>query len=43
VIATRTYKRQRIVRLARGKWRVRVRAVPPFAPAGPWKYLSIRL
>jgi hypothetical protein len=43
VIASRTYKRQRIVRLARGKWQLRVRAVPPAAPAGRWKYLTIRL
>lgn len=42
-IATRTQSRQRIVRLARGKWVVRVRAVPAFAPAGPWRSLTIRL
>ena len=42
-IASRTQSRQRIVRLARGKWIVRVRAVPAFAPAGPWRSLTIRL
>lgn len=42
-IASRTPSRQQIVRLARGKWIVRVRAVPGFAPAGPWRSLSIRL
>ena len=42
-IASRTSKRQRIVRFARGKWKLRVRAVPPSAPAGPWRSLTIRL
>ena len=42
-IAARTQDRQRIVRLARGKWQLRVRAVPDFAPAGPWRSLTIRL
>lgn len=42
-IATRTQKRQVIVRLARGKWVLRARAVPAFAPAGPWRSISIRL
>ena len=42
-IASRTQKRQVIVRLARGKWLLRARAVPPFAPAGPWRSISIRL
>ena len=42
-IASRTESRQRIIRLARGKWVLRVRAVPGFAPAGPWRSLTIRL
>ncbi|HEX8742268.1 MAG TPA: CehA/McbA family metallohydrolase [Thermoleophilaceae bacterium] len=42
-IASQTQKRQRIVRLARGTWKLRVRAVPPLAPAGPWRRLTIRL
>jgi hypothetical protein len=42
-IASRTQERQRIVRLARGKWVLRVRAVPAFAPAGPWRSLTVRL
>lgn len=42
-IASRTQSRQEIVRLARGTWKLRVRAVPPFAPAGPWRSLTIRL
>jgi hypothetical protein len=42
-IATRTGKTQRVVRLTRGKWVLRVRAVPPFAPAGPWRSLTVRL
>jgi hypothetical protein len=42
-IASRTQERQRIVRLARGKWQLRVRAVPAFAPAGPWRSLTVRL
>ena len=42
-IASRTGSRQKIVRLARGKWQLRVRAVPAFAPAGPWRSLTIRL
>jgi hypothetical protein len=42
-VATRTQSRQKIVRLARGKWVLRVRAVPGFAPAGPWRSLTIRL
>jgi hypothetical protein len=42
-IASRTQERQRIVRLARGKWVLRVRAVPALAPAGPWRSLTIRL
>ena len=42
-IARRTSKRQRIVRLGRGTWKLRVRAVPPAAPAGPWRSLTIRL
>jgi hypothetical protein len=42
-IASRTQKRQVIVRLARGKWILRARAVPAFAPAGPWRSISIRL
>ena len=42
-VARRTQSRQEIVRLTRGKWIVRVRAVPAFAPAGPWRSISIRL
>ena len=42
-VASRTQSRQQIVRLARGKWIVRVRAVPAFAPAGPWRELRVRL
>jgi hypothetical protein len=42
-LAARTQERQRIVRLKRAKWQVRVRAVPAFAPAGPWRSLTIRL
>jgi hypothetical protein len=42
-IASRTQRRQRIVRLGRGKWVLRVRAVPALAPAGPWRSLTIRL
>ena len=42
-IAARTQERQRIVRLGRGKWQLRVRAVPAFAPAAPWRSLTIRL
>jgi hypothetical protein len=42
-IAQRTQKRQVIVRLARGRWELRARAVPAFAPAGPWRSLKIRL
>jgi hypothetical protein len=42
-VASRTYAHQRIVRLARGKWVLRVRSVPAFAPAGPWRSLTIRL
>ncbi|HEX8648772.1 MAG TPA: CehA/McbA family metallohydrolase [Thermoleophilaceae bacterium] len=42
-VGRRTQSRQQIVRLARGKWIVRVRAVPAFAPAGPWRSLTIRL
>lgn len=42
-IAARTEERQRIVRLPRGTWKLRVRAVPAFAPAGPWRSLTIRL
>ena len=43
VIASRSYLRQKIVRLRRGKWIVRVRAVPAFAPEGPWRSISVRL
>ncbi len=42
-IASRTKRRQVIVRLPRGKWQLRARAVPPFAPEGPWRSLTIRL
>jgi hypothetical protein len=42
-IASRTQRRQVIVRLRRGKWILRARAVPAFAPAGPWRSLTIRL
>jgi hypothetical protein len=42
-LAARTQQRQRIVRLSRGKWQLRVRAVPAFSPAGPWRSLTIRL
>ena len=42
-VATRTQKRQVIVRLPRGRWQFRARAVPPFAPEGPWRSLKIRL
>jgi hypothetical protein len=42
-VASRTQKRQVIVRLGRGKWVLRARAVPPLAPAGPWRSLTIRL
>ena len=42
-LAVRTQQRQRIVRLSRGKWQLRVRAVPAFSPAGPWRSLTIRL
>jgi hypothetical protein len=42
-VASRTHADQRIVRLGRGKWVLRVRAVPAFAPAGPWRSLTIRL
>ncbi|HEX8054940.1 MAG TPA: CehA/McbA family metallohydrolase [Thermoleophilaceae bacterium] len=42
-IARRTQKRQVIVRLARGRWELRARAVPAFAPAGPWRSLKVRL
>ena len=42
-LAARTQDRQRIVRLKRGKWQLRVRAVPAFAPPGPWRSLTIRL
>ena len=42
-IASRTKRRQVIVRLPRGRWQLRARAVPAFAPAGPWRSLTIRL